>query len=73
MTHERIIEIIQTGMAWANWTNEQKEAMLLAMESVKRQIPKKAIKTEHSSQACPLCKSNVNYLYCSSCGQRISY
>lgn len=31
------------------------------------------IKTEISSQACPVCKSNVNGKYCSNCGQRLKY
>jgi hypothetical protein len=39
-----------------------------------REEPKKVIKIEGvSSQACPMCMSNVNWKYCSNCGQRISY
>ena len=34
----------------------------------------KVIKIEGvSSQACPVCKHNVNWNYCSNCGQRIKY
>ncbi|MDY0395393.1 hypothetical protein ACFSMW_13360 [Virgibacillus halophilus] len=41
---------------------------------VAKQIPQKVVKIEGvSSQACPVCKSNVNGKYCSYCGQRLSY
>ena len=39
MEYKKAIEIIQTGLAWANWTNEQKEAFLIAEEAVEKQIP----------------------------------
>jgi len=39
-----------------------------------REEPKQVIKIEGvSSQACPICKINVNWKYCSNCGQRIKY
>jgi len=74
MENQKVIEIIQAGLAWANWTDEQKEAFIIAGELVKKQIPQKYIKIKGvSSQACPVCKSNVNGKYCPSCGQRIKY
>lgn len=66
-------EIIQAGFSWANWTDDQREAFLLAYKALDKEIPKKVEKNENSSQACPECKSNVNGKYCSFCGQRISY
>jgi len=39
-----------------------------------REEPKQAIKIDGvSSQACPICKKDVNWKYCSNCGQRIKY
>lgn len=39
-----------------------------------KEEPKEIIKIEGvSSQACPICKSNVNGKYCPNCGQRIKY
>jgi len=73
LENKRVVEIIQAGMAWANWTSEQKEAMLIALEAVKKQIPQKVIKTEKSSQACPVCHHNVSWNYCPNCAQKISY
>lgn len=74
MENEKVIEIIQAGLAWVNWTDEQKEAFIIAGESVKKQIPQKCIKIKGvSSQACPVCKNNVNGKYCPGCGQRIKY
>ncbi|MEC0341990.1 MULTISPECIES: hypothetical protein [Bacillus] len=31
-------EIIQAGFAWANWTEEQKEAMKLAIDCIDKQM-----------------------------------
>jgi len=45
----------------------------MAIVALKVQIPMKAIKSESSSQACPLCFGNVNQSYCPNCGQKISY
>lgn len=74
MENQEVIRIIQAGLAWANWTDEQREAFVIAGHAVQKQIPKKAIKMKGvSSQACPECKTNVNGKYCSFCGQRISY
>jgi len=74
MENPKVIEIMQAGLAWANWTDEQREAFIIAGEAVKKQIPQRVIKIQGvSSQACPVCKSNVNGKYCSCCGQRLSY
>lgn len=73
MENKRVIEIIQAGMAWANWTDEQKEAMLIAMEAVNKQIPQKIVKAKDKSQQCPKCGSLVNGQYCKNCGQRLNY
>ncbi len=35
--------------------------------------PQKVIQTDKHSQACPTCGSAVNWLYCSNCGQKLSY
>lgn len=73
MDHQESIKVIQAGMARANWNDRQKEAMLLAMESLKKQIPQKVKKTDDKSQSCPVCGSVVNHRYCPSCGQRLTY
>lgn len=49
---------------------DMKEVIIQALE---KQIPKKVIKTETSSQACPECKSNVRWKYCPNCGQKLDY
>lgn len=38
-----------------------------------RENSMKAVSTDDCSQACPICKSPVNWKYCSHCGQRIGY
>ena len=46
----------------------------LVIRLLKKEIPKKVVKIEGvSSQACPICKTNVNWKYCKNCGQRVSY
>lgn len=58
-------------------TNKPKEINILdytVIEALKKQIPQKVIKIKGiSSQACPICLSNVNYNFCPGCGQRIKY
>lgn len=74
MENKEVVEIIQAGLAWANWTDKQKEAFVIAGEAVRKQIPQRVIKIEGvSSQACPLCKSSANGKYCSFCGQKLKY
>ena len=38
-----------------------------------RDTPLKIIKTDTCSQACPKCRSAVNWGYCSNCGQKLKY
>ena len=45
----------------------------LLLDLVEKEVPQKVIKTETSSQACPECKSDANWKYCSNCGQKLSY
>lgn len=62
------------GNAGRNTCNEYLyEALKDADESLQKQIPKNVIKTEKSSQACPVCRCNVNGNFCSNCGQRLNY
>jgi hypothetical protein len=58
-------------MAWANWTDQQKEAMLLAMEALKKQIPQDVSITD--GQLCPNCGHPATQRYCSVCGQKLSW
>lgn len=52
--------------------NEDKVETLINI--VNKEIPMQVIKIEGiSSQACPVCKHNVNWNYCSNCGQKIKY
>lgn len=48
-------------------------ATKMAIQALEKRIPKKVIKTETSSQACPECKSNVRWKYCPNCGQKLDY
>ena len=73
MENQKVIEIIQAGLAWANWTNEQKESFITAGEAVKKQIAKKVRKSVESNNECPICFSLVDGNYCKHCGQRLSY
>lgn len=41
MENKKVIEIIQARIAWANWNEEQKEAMVNAVEAINKQIPYK--------------------------------
>jgi|GEM_PF-4480795 hypothetical protein len=52
--------------------NEDKVKELI--KRANKEIPMEVIKIKGvSSQACPVCKYNVNWNYCSNCGQRIKY
>lgn len=52
--------------------NEDKVKDLIKIAN--KEIPMETIKIKDvSSQACPVCKHNVNWNYCSNCGQRIKY
>lgn len=54
------------------YPNEDK-ALDMAIIALEKQTPKKAVKKEVISQACPTCGCSVNYKYCTNCGQRVSY
>jgi hypothetical protein len=72
--NKEVVEIIQAGLAWADWTDKQREAFIIAGEAVRKQMLQRVIKIEGvSSQACPTCKSNVNGKYCWFCGQKLRY
>ena len=51
-------------------TEEDYDKLLVLINKSKRM---KVVKTETSSQACPVCGINVNSLYCPHCGQRLTY
>lgn len=42
-------------------------------ELSKKMLPKKVIKTDTCSQACPECDYPVNWKFCSNCGQALLY
>ena len=75
------IDIIEQRLAnegyWSRLVQRfQKEIEELKIENHElglRGIPQKCIKTQTSSQACPVCKSDTNWNYCKNCGQKISY
>ena len=53
---------------------DTQNAIIMALLLFGKQKPKKAITIEFkSSQACPVCESNVSQTYCPNCGQKISY
>jgi hypothetical protein len=51
----------------------KEQGLMESVEKASKQTPLKAIKTETSSQACPICNHDVNWKYCSNCGQAIEY
>jgi membrane protease subunit (stomatin/prohibitin family) len=79
MENQRAIEIIQDGMAWANWTAEQKEAFIIAGEAVKKQIPIKVAIDDDTEFTCPTCgKTTEDYdvttlKVCPECGQKLCW
>lgn len=67
--------IIQMGIIWASWNDEQKEAMRIALESIEKQIPKKVTEMHEEGGFCPKCHMhNLNvFQYCNKCGQRFEW
>lgn len=46
----------------------------MAIEALEKQIPKEPIKLKAMTyKRCPVCKNNVENLYCPSCGQNIDW
>ena len=76
MENKKVIEIIQSGLAFANWTDEQKQAFIIAGESVKKQIPFKVQKNDKETTT-RTCKCGVliekmnGEFYCKYCGQKL--
>lgn len=68
MEKEKAVQIIQAGLAWAPWTDEQKEAFIIAGEATKKQIPLKAKKDDYDNDSdsfslcCPICNNPVGSL-----------
>lgn len=87
MDHQESIKVIQAGIAWANWDKRQKEAMLLAMQALKKQMSQRPQehynwcdlsrdeRKETSQWFCPECQSAIeeNWAYCANCGQKIDW
>lgn len=45
-----------------------------AFQILEKEVPKQVIRIENvASQACPVCKSKVNWNYCINCGQKLVY
>ncbi len=51
----------------------QNEIRYTLLNCYGKTIPKKVIKTDSCSQACPICKNAVNKKYCGNCGQKLDY
>lgn len=49
------------------------DMILTAQASLLNDIPKKVIKTDTCSQACPECHSPVNGNFCQNCGKALKY
>jgi DNA-binding FadR family transcriptional regulator len=50
-------EIIRAGLAWANWTDEQKEAMRIALESIDK-VEQLAKEVEFWREIAESCECN---------------
>ena len=74
MNTDRAIRSMKNIIEYWTYRPSELEAAKLSIKALEKEIPLKVIKIEGvSSQACPVCKSNVNWKYCSNCGQKISY
>lgn len=77
MENKEVIEIIQAGIAWANWNSKQKEAMANAVESVNKQIPYKLTQIDKETLT-GICKCGRvtevidGEYYCKYCGQKVT-
>lgn len=77
MENKKVIEIIQAGIAWANWSEEQKEAMISAVGAVQKQVPYKLTQIDKETLT-GICKCgrvteviDCEY-YCKYCGQKVT-
>lgn len=53
---------------------DMQNSITVALTLLDKQYPRNVISIDGvSSQACPICRKNVNNNYCPSCGQRIKY
>ena len=66
------IKAIKSNYPPENYTMLRK-ALDEAIFLLELRIPRKAVSNGISSQACPVCYTNVNWNYCKECGQRIVY
>ncbi|NFM56643.1 hypothetical protein FDB98_06665 [Clostridium botulinum] len=70
---EKAIEELKYAKTSVNFFGQEK-SLDLAIKALEKEMPKQVIKIKGvSSQACPICKSNVNWKYCSNCGQKLKY
>ena len=70
-TKSFIIEEIRKAIKYFDGYGSPYDELVIA--ALKKLTPMKVIKTKTLSQACPVCKSKVNWNYWSNCGQRLSY
>lgn len=76
MDNNKVIDIIQAGLAWASWTDEQKQAFIIAGEAVKKQIPFRLENRDYETLT-GTCKCGIiidkitGKFYCKYCGQKV--
>lgn len=70
---EKVIEELKYAKTSVSFFGQEK-SLDLAIKALEKEMPKQVIKIKGvSSQACPICKSNVNWKYCPNCGQKLKY
>lgn len=83
MTHEEAIKMLDRIRDESGWTNDAYDSLTLAIEALKKQIPKKPLHM-HKNYYCPICKEDGWLLwddavpndmdkYCGICGQAIDW
>ena len=80
MTNQEAIETIKTAIAEIEWNYPLEYAVAFekAIEALKKQVPKKPIKSEYSDiiYRCPVCdwgKFVIPEHYCNHCGQALDW
>ena len=81
MTTEEAIEIIEslyvTMSMWLGSSEEARqrnEAIKMAVDALKKQIPMKPILCDDEDLICPTCGADVEWkYYCEECGQKIDH